>query len=230
MTTERLSRRQVIRAAAIGAFALAGCSQTGGQQPAEESTTAYSESEHTEESHTESGDHADSHSETEHTEEGGHHDGSDGGHTHEAASEPTDTAEVAMQTTEDGYHFAPHVVRVHEGGTVAFVNESGSHASAAYHPDNDKPRLVPEGAASWDSGIMSGDGAAFEHTFQTPGVYHYYCEPHESLGMVGTVIVGDPDPHDQPALEEPPESLPEETRHKIETLNDRCNEILGHTH
>jgi len=160
-------------------------------------------------------------------EEGGHSD--DGGHD-EAVGAPSDTAAVRMVTEDGGYHFEPHVVRVNVGGTVTWTNESGSHSTTAYHPDNDQPQLVPDGAAAWDSGIVSDEGATFEHTFETEGVYHYYCTPHESLGMIGTVIVGEPDPHEQVAVEEPPADKPERVREKLTELNEMVRTALGDDH
>ena len=216
MTTTNPTRRRMLQlVAGTAVTGLAGCSDTGGQ-PGDSTET-----------HTETGtDH--------HEAETDHHEGTESAHGHEddhgEIGEPTDHAEVQMATEDGEYHFAPHVVRVNVSGAVTFHNESGSHATAAYHPDNDKPQLVPDGAAAWDSGLLTEPGATFEHTFETEGVYHYYCKPHETLGMIGTVIVGEPDAHGQPALEEPPQELSEEARHKIEQLNQRVNEALGHTH
>jgi plastocyanin len=34
---------------------------------------------------------------------------------------------------------------------------------------------------------MGSDGDTFEFTFEEPGEYQYYCEPH--LGMFGTITV-----------------------------------------
>lgn len=148
----------------------------------------------------------------------------------EAVGAPSDTAEVAMITEDGGYHFEPHVVRVNVGGTVTWTNESGSHSTTAYHPDNDQPQLAPDGAKAWDSGIVSEQGATFEHTFETEGVYHYYCTPHETLGMIGSVIVGEPDPHEQVALEEPPADKPERVREKLAELNEMVSTALGDDH
>ena len=160
--------------------------------------------------------------------ETGHGDDEDG--HDEAVGAPSDAAEVSMITEDGGYHFEPHVVRVNAGGTVTWHNESGSHSTTAYHPDNDQPQLVPDGAAAWDSGILSEQGATFEHTFETEGVYHYYCTPHESLGMIGSVIVGEPDPHEQVALEEPPADKPDRVREKLEELNGMIRTALGDDH
>ncbi|WP_276274325.1 plastocyanin/azurin family copper-binding protein [Haloarcula litorea] len=160
--------------------------------------------------------------------ESGHSD-EESGHD-EAVGAPSDAADVRMITEDGGYHFEPHVVRVNVGGTVTWTNESGSHSTTAYHPDNDQPQLVPDGATAWDSGIVSDEGATFEHTFETEGVYHYYCTPHESLGMIGTVIVGEPDPHEQVALEEPPADKPERVREKLTELNEMVRTALGDDH
>jgi plastocyanin len=160
--------------------------------------------------------------------ESGHSDDEDG--HDEAVGAPSDTAEVRMITEDGGYHFEPHVVRVNVGGTVTWHNESGSHSTTAYHPDNDQPQLVPDGVAAWDSGTVSEQGATFEHTFETEGVYHYYCTPHESLGMIGSVIVGEPDPHEQVALEEPPADKPERVREKLDELNGMIQTALGDDH
>jgi plastocyanin len=85
----------------------------------------------------------------------------------------------------------PAVVWVEPDATVTWNILNGSHSVTAYHPDNDKPNRIPEGASSFDSGVLE-DGETYEHTFETEGVYNYYCTPHESLGMVGLVIGGGP--------------------------------------
>jgi plastocyanin len=41
----------------------------------------------------------------------------------------------------------------------------------------------------WDSVERLGVGQSFSFTFQTPGEYAYYCNPHRDRGMVGKVIV-----------------------------------------
>jgi plastocyanin len=98
--------------------------------------------------------------------------------------------------------FSPAVVWVEAGATVTWENASGSHSATAYHPNNDRPMRVPTAAASFDSGVMS-DGDSFEHTFEEPGVYNYYCSPHEGLGMVGLVVVSEatPGPGTEPVAE-----------------------------
>ena len=207
------TRRRVVQlSGAAAAVGLAGCSgvSTGGDGAESETADA-------------SGDNHDE-------EEGGHDDGH-GDDGHETVGEPTATAEVGVNTADDGEaHFGPHVTRVEAEGTVTWVLESGSHTATAYRPDNGQPRLVPDGTEPWDSGMLSEEGETFEHTFETEGVYHYYCAPHETGGMIGSVIVGEPDAHEQPALDDPPEDKPQAVREKIAELNQMCNEVLTHGH
>lgn len=152
-------------------------------------------------------------------------------HTHdEDVKGPVSHADIAMLTDEDGHHFDPHIVWVETGGTVTWTNESGSHTTTAYDPRFDQPLRIPDTADPWDSGMISEDGVTFEWEFEVDGVYDYYCIPHDYRAMVGTVIVGDPDLHNQPGLAEPQDELPEEARDLFERLNEQANEALDHDH
>lgn len=207
------SRRTVlgITSGAI-ATGLAGCLTGNGQQEnngGQDSDTAGQNDE-------EDG-HDDSHGEDDHSH--GSRDGELDG--------PSAEAEVAMTTTESGDHFEPHVVWIEKGGNVNWTNESGSHSTTAYHPENDEPQLVPDEAAAWDSGVLSEQEATFDRAFETKGVYHYYCTPHETGGMIGSVIVGRPDPATQPALEEPPSEKSKAVREKLTDLNETVRDALN---
>ena len=104
------------------------------------------------------------------------------------------TVEATMLSSDQGagqHVNTPAVVWVEQGATVTWNIAEGSHSITAYHPDFDRSLRIPEGVTPFDSGILSA-GESFEHTFDTPGVYNYFCRPHEGLGMVGVVIVGAP--------------------------------------
>ena len=165
------------------------------------------------------------HEEEEHHEDEQAHE--EGGH---GSGGPADHVVVEMLTNDTGHHFHPHVAWVKPGGTVEFHNASGTHTATAYHPDNGKPLRMPEGAEPFDSGLLTEAGETFEHTFELEGVYDIYCAPHETLGMIGTVLVGEPDPHDQPGLAEPQSEFRDRAATKIADLNHQVNETLGHTH
>ena len=149
------------------------------------------------------------------------------GHGMETPTEPSDQAEVAMITRDSSHHFEPHVVWITPSSTVTWTLESGTHTTTAYHPGNEKPLRVPEGTAAWDSGVLAAQGDTFEHSFDTEGIYDYFCIPHEATGMLGSVIVGRPEPRGQPALEPPQQDLPQGTQQKITDLNETVTNILG---
>lgn len=148
-------------------------------------------------------------------------------HDHELG-DPASTVEVSMETHEDGsHHFVPHVVHIEVGGTVTWVNDSGSHDTVAYHPDTfGETRRIPSGTEPWQSEHLSEAGETFEWTFETEGVYDYVCTPHEGGGMVGTVVVGWPDPEDQPGPEPPAAERPADAADGLERYNDRVRELL----
>ncbi|MFB6131479.1 MAG: plastocyanin/azurin family copper-binding protein [Salinigranum sp.] len=142
--------------------------------------------------------------------------------------DPATDQTVSMAMTIDGGHyFIPDIVWVKKGGTVTWENSTGEHSTTAYAPSNDKPRRIPDVAKGWNSELVEDAGATFEHTFDKPGVYDYYCIPHESLGMVGKVIVGAPgDPANEPALQ-PPKKLPGTAQEIMTTLTKRARDVLS---
>jgi len=81
--------------------------------------------------------------------------------------------------------YEPAELTVAVGDEVTWVWESDTH--------NVVPSSQPEGA-NW-SGTEGGDdqlydeGHEYSYTFETAGTYEYYCSPHRSAGMTGTVIV-----------------------------------------
>ena len=71
--------------------------------------------------------------------------------------------------------------------------QANVHTSTAYHPANHRhPLRIPEAAEPWESGYLVKPGDSFQITLTVPGVYDYFCAPHEMAGMVGRIIVGQP--------------------------------------
>jgi plastocyanin len=67
------------------------------------------------------------------------------------------------------------------GTTVRFVWETSNH--------NIVVESQPEGA-DWEGyEPVEDEGFTYEHTFTTTGDYHYFCQPHQGLGMVGDITV-----------------------------------------
>ena len=89
--------------------------------------------------------------------------------------------------------FDPVGLYLNPGATVRWVVRENVHTTTAYHPGNDSHSLrIPESAAAWDSGYLVYSGEHFDLTLTVPGVYDYYCAPHEAAGMVGRIVVGNP--------------------------------------
>lgn len=104
--------------------------------------------------------------------------------------------EVEMRGTARGEQvwFHPHGLAVAVGTRVRFINRDpgNSHTATAYHPDHfDRARRIPKAAGAWDSAFLLPD-ESFEVLLSEPGVYDYYCLPHEMAAMVGRIVVGTP--------------------------------------
>ncbi len=103
--------------------------------------------------------------------------------------------EIGMRSDEDGAKvwFDPIGILIEPGTTIRWVIKENVHTVTAYHPDNDDHSLrIPKAAKPWDSDYLVNPGNSFEIELTVPGVYDYYCAPHEQAGMVGRIIVGEP--------------------------------------
>ncbi len=89
-----------------------------------------------------------------------------------AGQAQTTTVEVADNS------FQPGTVTVEPGGSVTW-NTTGNN-----------PHTITAEDGSFDQSV--GNGATFEHTFESAGTYAYYCKIHGApggVGMSGTVVV-----------------------------------------
>ena len=55
----------------------------------------------------------------------------------------------------------------------------------------DKGHNVEIIASPNDMKFKSKNGKEASVTFETPGIYYYWCTPHKGMGMIGLVVVGD---------------------------------------
>jgi plastocyanin len=104
---------------------------------------------------------------------------------------------IEMRSDVAGSHvwFDPIGLYIDPGTTVRWIVRENVHTVTAYHPRNDHHALrIPEHAVPWDSGFLVHLGDHFDVTLTVPGVYDYFCAPHEAAGMVGRIVVGKPVP------------------------------------
>jgi plastocyanin len=98
----------------------------------------------------------------------------------------TTTAEPPSEVTVDlaNSSFDPIEARVAVGGTVEWVNQDG------YNHDVTSAQYS-DGAENWDYSESLGGGESVSRTFDSAGVYEYYCTIHGQAIMCGVVVVGD---------------------------------------
>lgn len=89
-----------------------------------------------------------------------------------AAAPAASAASVSMVD----FSFSPQTVTISVGQSVTWTNAAGD------------PHTSTSDDGLWDSGPVN-PGQSFTHTFNAAGTFRYHCAFHQSLGMVGTVVV-----------------------------------------
>jgi len=98
---------------------------------------------------------------------------------------------AATVSITNSLNFEPDTVRIERGQTVRWKNTSVIVHTVTADPTEatiDGSVKLPDGASRFDSGTLDPK-ATFEHQFETPGTYRYFCIPHEGTKMYGAVIV-----------------------------------------
>jgi halocyanin-like protein len=97
---------------------------------------------------------------------------------------------VSVGAGSQGLAFDPAGIWIDPGTTVTWewTGQGGGHNVVA----------TEDAAGSFDSGDPVTEGT-FSHTFSESeaGISNYLCEPHESLGMLGAVAVGEDVPTEE---------------------------------
>ena len=82
----------------------------------------------------------------------------------------------------DGLAFLPTGIWIDSGTTVTFNWITSGH--------NVEFESTPSGANVSGHVPIESEGFSFSITFDTGGIYKYFCDPHRNLGMLGGVAVG----------------------------------------
>jgi plastocyanin len=108
-----------------------------------------------------------------------------------ANADGADIAGTKVIQMTSGLKYEPVEITVNVGDTVQWKNVSIMGHTVTADPALAKQAdhvALPTGATPFNSGNI-GPGKTFAYTFTVPGTYKYFCIPHESMGMVGRVIV-----------------------------------------
>lgn len=98
---------------------------------------------------------------------------------------------VVIKMFDKAPFYAPGKVSIKAGESVQWVNDGQtvhSVSTAAVNAQNRKDTSMPKGAVAFDSGFIP-PGGDYSYTFTVPGIYRYFCLPHEKAGMVGVIVV-----------------------------------------
>jgi halocyanin-like protein len=90
------------------------------------------------------------------------------------------TVRVGVEGNTSFFAFGPPAIRVDPGTEVVWewTGRGGAHN-------------VVDLEGSFESELSSEEGFSYSRTFDTEGIWRYYCGPHRSFGMKGAVVVGD---------------------------------------
>ena len=73
--------------------------------------------------------------------------------------------------------YSQEIAKVEVGDTVTWLPASKGHNVEMISSPNDMK-------------FKSKNGKEAKITFDTPGIYYYWCTPHKGMGMIGLVVVG----------------------------------------
>ena len=76
--------------------------------------------------------------------------------------------------------YSEDISRIEVGDTITWLPTSKGH--------NVEFVAGPDG---WDAPKKSKNSKEVAITFDTPGIYYYWCTPHKGMGMIALVVVGD---------------------------------------
>ena len=129
-----------------------------------------------------------------------------------ASAQEGTVVEIQMLGGVFDARFDPIGVHVQPGTTIRFVNVEYQHTSWSYYagPGSDDSNRIPEGAAPWATPMRLAGGYT-DIVVTVEGVYDFRDPAAEIMGMVGRIVVGDPNA--SPAKD--PSELPERAQENL---------------
>lgn len=88
---------------------------------------------------------------------------------------PALAADMSIEMLKKSY--SVNVAEIEVGDTITWLPKSKGHNVEMVASPNDLK-------------FKSKNNKETSLTFDTPGIYYYWCTPHKSMGMIGLVVVG----------------------------------------
>ena len=97
-------------------------------------------------------------------------------------STPSLAAEVTIEMLNKDANgnrmvYSQEIAKIEVGDTVTWLPATKGHNVEMISSPNDMK-------------FKSKNGKEAKITFDTPGIYYYWCTPHKGMGMIGLVVVG----------------------------------------
>ncbi len=93
-------------------------------------------------------------------------------------AQPEVRAESLIEIRLIDFAFTPARIIINRGARVRWIN-----TTSTFHT------VTPDGHSAWQRWPTSSVGDTLEHEFTSTGEFAYFCEPHRSIGMVGSIMV-----------------------------------------
>jgi halocyanin-like protein len=107
------------------------------------------------------------------------------GETEDLTGNDAVTIEVGVQNNGGPWGFGPAAARIDPGTEVTFEWVSNAH--------NVLPEEIPDDSGWEGYENIENEGFTYSFTFETEGIFKYFCQPHRSQGMKAAIVVGDAD-------------------------------------
>lgn len=91
-----------------------------------------------------------------------------------------------MSGKSNEMRFTPQDITINQGDTVKWINEK-----SVYHNIRSIKKGTPDGAETLKSPALRKENDSWSYTFNVTGRYDYFCVPHRSMGMIGSITVED---------------------------------------
>ena len=103
-------------------------------------------------------------------------------------AEPEAAASTGQEVEIRLVAFTPEELEIDAGSTVTWTNaDPGTHTVTSGEVEEGTSGVTPSPDGTFDSGDLAGDDT-FEHSFDEPGTYPYYCALHPAT-MRGVITV-----------------------------------------